>query len=442
MTSVFAQEILDARAGAIRALLARPLLDRRAGEDFVRVVRHAPWLQRWFDDKCGWVLVVDARHGFARLRKVPVRPQPSRGALTSRSTPRPFTRRRYALLCVAAAVLSGTTRPQISLHELVDRVISATATTEEIATFVSTRRDERVALVDAVSALIGSGVLAIVEERGDYAETEAANVLYDVDDRRLGHLIAAPQPPSLATSVSHMLHEDRYGPWVDPTVLTDVSAASEAADDTITERRQTPLERALSLASAGGPSVSDEQQRRRSRHRIMRRLLDDPVVYYSDLDKPERSYLVATIGVIGTWVREAGMVLERRAEGLAVIDPSQKATDVRFPEGNDVVKFGALLLLTALVPDEVPDGPVRYLRHSVQRVIADKLTANPTWARAYQDETGAHRLTDAAVELLVGLALARADATGVDLLPAAGRYLPEIGDVAHLPDLAPEASLS
>ena len=58
------------------------------------------------------------------------------------------------------------------------------------------------------------------------------------------------------------------------------------------------------------------------------------------------------------------MVLERRAEGWALIDPDDIATDMRFPGGNDLVKFAALLLLGALQPDRVPAGPVRYPRHS------------------------------------------------------------------------------
>lgn len=91
MTSVSAQEIVAVRARAIRVLLARPLIDRRSGTDFTAIVAHAQWLQRWFDDKCGWVLVVDARHGFARLRKVPAQPSTHRGAFTHRSTPRPFS---------------------------------------------------------------------------------------------------------------------------------------------------------------------------------------------------------------------------------------------------------------------------------------------------------------------------------------------------------------
>ena len=76
--SAAAQEKSAVQARAIRALLARPLLDRRAGSDFTDVITHAQWLQRWFDEKCGWVLVADARHGFARLRKIPARP--ARGA--------------------------------------------------------------------------------------------------------------------------------------------------------------------------------------------------------------------------------------------------------------------------------------------------------------------------------------------------------------------------
>ena len=62
------------------------------------------------------------------------------------------------------------------------------------------------------------------------------------------------------------------------------------------------------------------------------------------------------------------------------------------------------------------------------------------WARAFastrrvevrtvKDDTGAVRLTAAALDLLPGLDLAAIDPTGVTLLPAAGRYRAEIADV-------------
>lgn len=234
MTTASAQEVAAVRASAIRVLLARPLIDRRSGTDFTAIVAHAQCLQRWFDDKCGWVLVIDARHGFARLRKVPAQPSTHRRALTKRSTPRPFTRRRYSLLAVIAAVLSDTARPQISLRDLADRVQAVTADTPGIAEFTP-RRDERIALADAVTRLVDLGVLSIVETRGDYANDEDANALYDIDDRRLGHLIAAPYPPSLAFSVEHMLHESRYGPWT-PMATHDqqsVTIDTDLADDAL-----------------------------------------------------------------------------------------------------------------------------------------------------------------------------------------------------------------
>ena len=162
------------------------------------------------------------------------------------------------------------------------------------------RRDERIALSDAVTYLIKVGILHVVEARGDYVADENANALYDIDDRRLGHLISAPFPPSLATTTEHLLYESRYGPWVPPQVppFPDV------------------------------PAASDDQVRLRARHRIMRILLDDPVLYLDQLSAAERSYLQQTIGGITNWVTEAGMVLGRRAEGWAAIDPDRASRPI------------------------------------------------------------------------------------------------------------------
>ena len=124
------------------------------------------------------------------------------------------------------------------------------------------------------------------------------------------------------------------------------------------------------------------------------------------------------------------MLLERRAEGWALIDPDDIATDTGFPEGNDLVKFAALLLLGALQPAGVPDGPVRHLRHAAERVIAGRLRANPTWARGYQADGGAARLAGLALDQLAGLGLAVTDRARFTLLPAAGRYRPRIADIA------------
>jgi uncharacterized protein (TIGR02678 family) len=443
VTTASGQEVAAARARAIRVLLARPLLDRRAGADFSEIIAHAEWLQRWFDEKCGWTLVVDARHGFARLRKIPTNPSPRRGTATRRSTPRPFTRRRYALLAVIAAVLSDTSRPQISLQDIAGRVRTITVDAGTIREFTP-RRDERIALVDAVTLLVDLGVLSVVETRGDYASDQEANALYDIDDRRLGHLISAPYPPSLATSVEHLMHESRYGPWI-PPVASGSAQAEEGAGNTGAGAGVTgspALERARKLAAGGAPGASEEQLRRRARHRVMRILLDDPVLYLESLEPAERTYLQQAIGGITNWAAEAGMVLERRSEGWALIDPDNIATDMRFPEGNDQVKFAALLLLSALQPEDVPAGSVRLPRNSAERVIAARLRANPTWARAYQIADGAAQLASAALDLLADLGLAVIDHAGFTLLSAVGRYRPSVSDIAPAEGTGGAASAS
>jgi len=169
----------------------------------------------------------------------------------------------------------------------------------------------------------------------------------------------------------------------------------------------------------------------------MRILLDDPVLYLDSLSAGERAYLQQAIGGIANWAAEAGMVLERRAEGWTLIDPDDIATDTRFPEGNDLVKFAALLLLSALQPGRVPAAPVRHPRHSAERVIAGRLRANPTWARAYQTADGPARLAALALGELAGLGLAAVDQAGFTLLPAAGRYRPRIADITPADRAAP-----
>jgi uncharacterized protein (TIGR02678 family) len=68
---------------------------------------------------------------------------------------------------------------------------------------------------------------------------------------------------------------------------------------------------------------SEDGQNRQIRIRLMRRLLDDPVLYYEDLDNRERAYLDRQRGFMLPHIREAtGMCPEVRGEGIALLDPS------------------------------------------------------------------------------------------------------------------------
>lgn len=304
------------RRAAVRRLLGRPLLGQREDpQTFAAIVRHRRALTDWFADHTGWQLVVDVSGGFARLHKTDATDDVTRPATAGRSG-RPFDRRRYALACLTMAALDE--RPgQTTLKHLADAVTARSAEVAGIEPFDAARMADRRAFVDALKLLVALGVLG--ERDGDvdrYATSGSGDALYDVDDRRLGQLVSAPSSPSLVD-----------GPADLPV---------EAYPDT------------------------DEGRRLRARHRVLRRLLDEPVVYYDELDEAEREWLTHSLGFVRELCeRDVDLVVERRAEGIAAVDPARELTDETFPDGGSTVKHAALLLaeqLTARARAAVAEG--------------------------------------------------------------------------------------
>lgn len=390
------QETEDVARG-IRLLLARPLLtaaDDADGFDLVR--RRREPIARWFDYYCGWRLTVEPRLGYVRLAKVSDRPDDSRPARRQRSSRQPFDRRRYVLLCVAAAeLLAG---PVTTIGLLADRVVQATATDPDVPTFDPTRRPERSAYVDALTWLEARAAIRPVDGATEtYLDHADAKVLYQVDTTLLVRLLAAPTPPSRLDiprgddrpyrppSLADLLVERRYGDAPDPRTPT-----------------------------------SDTQRNLWLRHSIMRRLIDDPVVYRADLTDAQLGYLASPTGrrIVAQGVAQAGCVLEERAEGYLVVDPDAIATDMRFPDDVSHARVAALFLLDRLTAAARP-----VLRAELASEAERLLGRFPSWARAYRSEGGAQRLAADAVAVLSAFALATARPDGsVTALPAAARY--------------------
>ncbi|MCY3642067.1 MAG: DUF2398 family protein [Acidimicrobiaceae bacterium] len=91
------------------------------------------------------------------------------------------------------------------------------------------------------------------------------------------------------------------------------------------------------------------EQRRASRPWMRSMLLEEPVVYRSDLTDDEWSELRRRLGEERNIFDEMfGLNIEARAEGLAAIDPEGGLTDSRFPAGGTVGQ-AALLLIDHLV---------------------------------------------------------------------------------------------
>ncbi len=417
-------DLARGRAAAVRTLLARPLLHEGDASDFRLVLAHRDWLVPWFDRVCGWRLHVDVRSGVARLHKRSDRPDATRPVVRprrSRSARRPFDRRRYQLLCLVGADL--VRRPATTISLLAAELESVTVADPALATFApAQRQSERRAFVDALNRLASWGVLRTAAgEVADFVDDPEANAVIEVDQSRLHQLLASAQAPSMLAADA-----GEASPWQELDPVTALSAEPRYG------------------AAARGDEDADEQQRNRwRRHRVARRLLDDPVVHLDELTEPEYAYLTSQAG--RQWLRaqiaEAGFVLEERAEGWAAIDPDAIATDRLFPGPGDNVKQAALLLLDRLV--EHDQTGQRRLVTRARAELADHLQMlmgrHTGWARQHRDDDGPAHLTDQAIGLLSELGLIRRDGEAVVPRPMLARYTstPPRTDAPTLPGLDP-----
>jgi uncharacterized protein (TIGR02678 family) len=185
----------------------------------------------------------------------------------------------------------------------------------------------------------------------------------------------------------------------------------------------TILEARLRGITDGLVPDSEEGRNRAIRHRLARRLLDDPVLYYDELSDVERAYLSSQRGLLVRRLTEAtGLVAEARAEGLALLDPTGEATDLTMPEeGTD---GHATLLLAehlAALARERPGAPVAL---SVLEARLAELAAEHRahWRKGTTEPGGVAALCRLAVDRLEALGLARRRDGGVIPLPGLARF--------------------
>lgn len=371
-------------ARATRALLRRPLIRHDADPDAFQLVRrHATELRGWFDQNSGWRLHVDTE--VARLFKLA---EPDADGTHPAREPRShlsFGRRRYVLLCLALTVLERADA-QITLGRLAGGIIVATSDERLAAagvTFELSGREERGDLVAVVRLLLELGVLARVAGDEDAFVREAGDVLYDVERRVLAVLITAPRGPS--------------------TIVARDFAA-----------------RLRELAAEPEP-LSDDLRTRAIRHRLTRRLLDDPVLYYNELSEAELAYLTSQRSALAKRICErTGLIAEVRAEGIAMVDPRDELTDVRMPEvGTD---GHVALLITEYLAARADDGsgcPPSEL-HALVRRLANEHQAY--WRRSTRDPGAEIGLVEHALERLAALRLIRRADDSIHPLPALARF--------------------
>lgn len=240
-------------------------------------------------------------------------------------TDRIFDRRRYAYLALALAAL-GRAGNQITLSELADHV-AAEASQVDGVELTTDRASDRDAFVDAIGWLATRGAIALADgDASGWANNPSAGeALYDIDRPVV---VAMFRPPR---AVQHLRS------------IRGLLAGSDAAID--------PEE-----SDAGQTDSGREADPKETLRAVRRALVEQPVVYVDDLAPDGRTALAASRTVADVELL-TGLVAERRAEGVALIDTSGRLSDYRFPSTGTIAQVA--LLIAGEISDRVidPDAP-------------------------------------------------------------------------------------
>ncbi|MFO7647884.1 TIGR02678 family protein, partial [Halomonas campaniensis] len=248
------------------------------------------------------------------------------------------------------------------------------------------RRD----LVVVVRLLMELGVLVRVagDEEQFLRRGLEGDVLYDVGRRLLAALLVTARGPSLVALNG-------------ADAELELSARLDALSETFV------------------PDTPDGRNRE-LRHRLARRLLDDPVVYFDSLDENEAAYLANQRGPLLRRLQQAtGLVAEVRAEGLALVDPEGELTDEKMPaEGTE----GHLALLMAERLSE--SGPEGVTLSEVETWIHQwQIDFRRYWRKSACEPGAAHGLARQTLARLASLGLVRRQVPSQPL-PGGDRILP------------------
>ncbi|HVM33885.1 MAG TPA: TIGR02678 family protein [Actinomycetota bacterium] len=366
------------RRRATRLLLGHPLItpDGPDSDGFALVRKHADELVSFFAAQLGYRLFVEP--DLARLHKTSPFDFGSVRSLLTRSG-QPFDPRRYSLLCLALAVLERV-ESQISLSQLADGIQLLAASDDGLAGFDPDRYHERRGFVHAVQAIADLGAIILRDGDEEAFARGGGDALYDVNPRLIAQLLVAAVRPSTANNPEAL----------SPNPYPD----------------------------------TDEGRARRARHSLMRRLVEEPVVYLDDLTEQELSYLR---GQRHTMIRNleewCGFEVEVRAEGIACIDPDESVTDLRFPSHGTVAH--AALLLSEVLTEHARAHPADGLvaRPEIADIVEHLVTEHQAhWRADVTEKDGPKRLAEEAIEYLGAFSLVRTNGSGVTARPALARF--------------------
>ncbi|HZM77348.1 MAG TPA: DUF2398 family protein [Candidatus Limnocylindrales bacterium] len=311
--SRFARDVTDSDLGeyqrTLRLVLRHPLITSRWPDDRAlrRVRRFSAQLRQDLSEAFGYRLeLFGSTARLVRQKDLLDETQP----VHSR-TDREFDRRRYAYLMLCLAVL-GRAGVQVTVSELADTV-AADANRIAGLGLDPDRGSDRRAFVDAVAWLETRGALVVADGSAQSwaSDPEAGEALYDV-----------------ARDVVLALYR--------PTrMIQSLSSSSDLLDRSV--------------------AASGNEERRLMAQRARRAIVERPVVYFADVDEAVGNHLRGT-ALAEDVQRLTGLRVERRAEGVMLVDTTSGFSVERFPGTGSVAQTA--ILLAVEMADRIidPDG--------------------------------------------------------------------------------------
>lgn len=300
---------------AVRLVLTNDLITAarpRAGA-LASVLRWADLIARDFAELLGYSLIATA-HQVRLLRRLDTLDATQRSVFAARSG-RQFDRRRLSYLCLVLALFQRS-RVEISLADLV-RAFTPTATAIDGLGFDATITEHKRAVVDVLDWLTDHGALRLSDGSAENwaHDSERGDALYDIDHDVCASLFRPARPIQQLGGAAGLLD------------VADISSRRSA-------------------------------QREATARRARRLLVEHPVLYYATLDGETAAALRGT-ELAENLARLTGLVVERRAEGVMLVDPTGRFSDQPFPGRGGAVNRTAGLLLAKIAdiledPDEGP----------------------------------------------------------------------------------------
>ncbi|MFI7337171.1 DUF2398 family protein [Streptomyces sp. NPDC050085] len=261
-------------------------------------------------DLFGYTLQTSARH-VRLLRRLDAFDDTQ--ALLTVKTRRAFDRRRLAYLCLILACLHRS-RIEITLADLVALLAPAANAIGHLG-FDATVPGHKDAVVDAMDWLVDRGALHISDgSMEDWArDHDRGDALFDIDHDTCTALFRPNRPLQHLTSARGLL---------------DTPAAG----------------------------IGRDARRRLAAQRARRLLIEHPVLYFSDSDA-EMAAALRQPSLAEDLTRLTGLPVERRAEGIMLVDTTGHFTDRRFPGRGGAVNRTAGLLLAKIA--DLREDPAR-----------------------------------------------------------------------------------